>query len=119
MINYRNIVKAIGNIGRDAVVSVSEKDNKKQVNFLLGVTETIGNIDTFWWEVYIDFPIDSEVKILQYLKKGKLISIEGSPIIKAWAKKNPKGNAVMHENQPIIIHRNYLLAEKKSIVLLN
>jgi single-stranded DNA-binding protein len=116
MINYKNITRAVGNLGCDA--EILQKESKQQLYFLLGVSPVQKDGDTFWWDVYVDYPLGVDIKLIKFLKKGKLISIEGTPHFKAWNKNNKKGNAIINENQAVIMTKNYLEANKQSIALL-
>lgn len=120
MIDSRINLSLIGFIKENAKLSVKEKGTDKEyqeIHFVLGIQQI--KSDIIWYEVYLHYPSGKEVKILPHLTKNTNISVQGKPYYKTWAKKNQKGNAIIVDNMPVLISRNYLKADPSSLLLIS
>lgn len=87
----------IGRLGKDAVVK--EVSGKEVINFSIATTEKWGSGDqkkekTYWTECayWVD---KGKSKIAEYLKKGGLVYVEGTPIADAYLDKENKAASTL------------------------
>ena len=103
-------LEVTGNLGKDAELRTLE-NGRKVVTMSVAHTEKWTTKDgekrdkTYWINLNWWFNGDNEVRILPYLKKGTLVSVEGMPEVNAYTSKDGE----VKGSQEMTVHKLWLL----------
>jgi single stranded DNA-binding protein len=83
-----------GNLGRDAEIKQAMANARKYIVFTLANTEKIGSVETTtWFQCFIHNQKICESTLVNYLKKGTKVLLEGRQMSEIWNK--PDGTNVV------------------------